>query len=75
MPLWVFCVEFLCHEDNDSTMVVLGWLEPLLDRIARNRQSAVCPSIDAIKDDSFEYVLAMRQGVPPVGGFDWNLKV
>lgn len=56
-------------------MVVLGWLEPLLDRIARNRQSAVCPSIDSIMDDSFEYVLAIREGVPPVGGFDWYLKV
>lgn len=56
-------------------MVALGWLEPLLDRIARNPQAVLCPSIDTIKDDSFKYVVALRDGIPPVGGFKWNLQV
>ena len=48
-----------------------GWLEPLLDRIARNSTTVVCPVIDVIADDTLEY---KNSGYQAVGGFDWNLQ-
>ena len=33
-----------------------GWLEPLLDRIARNSSTVVCPSIDVISDSTLEFM-------------------
>ena len=45
-----------------------GWLEPLLDRIARNKTTVVCPVIDTIADDTLEYMYDSG------GGFDWNLQ-
>ncbi|XP_064455275.1 putative polypeptide N-acetylgalactosaminyltransferase 9 [Ornithodoros turicata] len=50
-----------------------GWLEPLLDRIARNSTTVVCPVIDVINDATFEYHYRDSGGVN-VGGFDWNLQ-
>nr|XP_036668914.1 putative polypeptide N-acetylgalactosaminyltransferase 9 isoform X1 [Drosophila suzukii]XP_036668915.1 putative polypeptide N-acetylgalactosaminyltransferase 9 isoform X1 [Drosophila suzukii] len=50
-----------------------GWLEPLLDRIARNATTVVCPVIDVISDDTLEYHYRDSGGVN-VGGFDWNLQ-
>ncbi|KAM7301107.1 putative polypeptide N-acetylgalactosaminyltransferase 9 [Ixodes scapularis] len=50
-----------------------GWLEPLLDRIARNSTTVVCPVIDVISDSTFEYHYRDSGGVN-VGGFDWNLQ-
>jgi len=50
-----------------------GWLEPLLDRIARNSTTVVCPVIDVIDDTTLEYVYHDSTGVN-VGGFDWNLQ-
>ena len=61
-----------------------GWLEPLLERIARDPTNVVCPviggrtppllnsSLDVISDDTLAY-----QGGSyfAVGGFDWNLQV
>ena len=47
-----------------------GWLEPLLDRIARNKTNVVCPIIDIISDDTLAY---QRSSYLAVGGFDWNL--
>ncbi|XP_018325840.2 putative polypeptide N-acetylgalactosaminyltransferase 9 isoform X2 [Agrilus planipennis] len=49
-----------------------GWLEPLLDRIARNKTTVVCPVIDVIDDTTFEY--HSKNHVVNVGGFDWNLQ-
>jgi len=48
-----------------------GWLEPLLERIARDPTNVVCPVIDVISDDTLAY-----QGGSyfAVGGFDWNLQ-
>ncbi|XP_053670020.1 putative polypeptide N-acetylgalactosaminyltransferase 9 [Anopheles nili] len=50
-----------------------GWLEPLLDRIARNTTTVVCPVIDVIDDNTMEYHYRDSGGVN-VGGFDWNLQ-
>lgn len=52
---------------------ISGWLEPLLDRIARAPATVPTPEIDLIMDDTLEY----RYGSGPeaVGGFDWNLQV
>ncbi|CAG9864080.1 unnamed protein product [Phyllotreta striolata] len=50
-----------------------GWLEPLLDRIARNSTTVVCPVIDVIDDTTMEFHYHDSTGVN-VGGFDWNLQ-
>nr|XP_045607215.1 putative polypeptide N-acetylgalactosaminyltransferase 9 isoform X2 [Procambarus clarkii] len=50
-----------------------GWLEPLLVRIAVDPHIVVCPVIDVISDDNFEYHYRDSSGVN-VGGFDWNLQ-
>ncbi|XP_061383662.1 putative polypeptide N-acetylgalactosaminyltransferase 9 isoform X3 [Danaus plexippus] len=50
-----------------------GWLEPLLDRIARNKTNVVCPVIDVIDDNTLEYHYRDSTSVN-VGGFDWNLQ-
>merc|ERR1712241_599144 len=47
-----------------------GWLEPLLAEIAENRKAVVCPIIDVISDESFEYITASDM---TWGGFNWKL--
>lgn len=51
-----------------------GWLEPLLDRIARDPKTVVCPVIDVISDKTFEYHFRGDASAINVGGFDWNLQ-
>ncbi|XP_033099297.1 polypeptide N-acetylgalactosaminyltransferase 1-like isoform X2 [Anneissia japonica] len=46
-----------------------GWLEPLLDRISKDRTKVVCPVIDTISDKTFEYIPV--RGNVPIGGFSW----
>jgi hypothetical protein len=36
--------------------VSIGWLEPLLSEIATNRRAVVCPIIDVLSDETFEYI-------------------
>lgn len=50
----------------------LGWLEPLLDPIARNRKASVVPLIEIISDSTFEFHTTAIESIQ-VGGFDWNL--
>lgn len=50
-----------------------GWLEPLLYRIYQNSTNVVCPVIDVISDDSFQYHYRDSSSLN-VGGFDWNLQ-
>ncbi|XP_026544820.1 polypeptide N-acetylgalactosaminyltransferase 4-like [Notechis scutatus] len=50
---------------------VPGWLEPLLERIAQNDSVVICPVIDTIDWNTFEFY--MQSGEPMIGGFDWRL--
>jgi polypeptide N-acetylgalactosaminyltransferase len=49
-----------------------GWLEPLLDRIKRNRFTIAMPVIDVIDQHTFEYYgggAAEQRGIPT-----WSLQ-
>lgn len=48
-----------------------GWLEPLLERIGEDETAIVCPVIDTIDWNTFEFY--MQTGEPMIGGFDWRL--
>ncbi|XP_030060821.1 polypeptide N-acetylgalactosaminyltransferase 12 [Microcaecilia unicolor] len=48
-----------------------GWLEPLLDRIKEKESAVICPVIDVIDWNTFEYL--GNSGEPQIGGFDWRL--
>ncbi|XP_055035116.1 polypeptide N-acetylgalactosaminyltransferase 10 [Misgurnus anguillicaudatus] len=49
----------------------VNWLPPLLDRIARNRKTIVCPMIDVIDHDNFGY--ETQAGDAMRGAFDWEM--
>ena len=47
-----------------------GWLEPLLHRIQESPKSVVCPVIDIINDDTFQYTKSFSLHW---GAFNWEL--
>ena len=47
-----------------------GWLEPLLHRIDENPKSVVCPVIDILNDDTFQYTKSFSLHW---GAFNWDL--
>ncbi|XP_069754573.1 polypeptide N-acetylgalactosaminyltransferase 10-like isoform X2 [Narcine bancroftii] len=49
----------------------VNWLPPLLDRIALNRKTIVCPMIDVINHDHFGY--STQSGDAMRGAFDWEM--
>ncbi|XP_051158579.1 polypeptide N-acetylgalactosaminyltransferase 13-like [Leptopilina boulardi] len=48
----------------------VGWLEPLLEAISKNRTRVVAPVIDIINDDTFSYVRSFELHW---GAFNWDL--
>ena len=57
--------QFICPD--------VGWLEPLLDRIAENYTNVVTPIIDVVDDNTLRYQYSSARSTS-VGGFDWNLQ-
>ncbi|XP_014840328.1 PREDICTED: polypeptide N-acetylgalactosaminyltransferase 10-like [Poecilia mexicana] len=49
----------------------INWLPPLMDRIAQNRKTIVCPMIDVIDHDNFGY--ETQAGDAMRGAFDWEM--
>lgn len=50
-----------------------GWLEPLLDRVAENPTNVVCPVIDVISDETFQYSYTIDPRELQIGSFTWHL--
>ncbi|XP_063825889.1 putative polypeptide N-acetylgalactosaminyltransferase 9 [Ostrinia nubilalis] len=50
-----------------------GWLEPLLERVAKDSTKIASPVVDYIHDTTFEYI-AQDIHELQIGGFNWNLK-
>jgi len=48
-----------------------GWLEPLLDRVARNYMTVACPVIEAIDEKTLQYKFVSQD---LVGTFNWKLE-
>ena len=51
-----------------------GWLEPLLDRVARDTKTVTSPVIGLINDETLEVRFHKPWNIQ-VGGFKWSLTV
>ena len=52
---------------------VVGWLKPLLSRVAENRTTVAVPVMDIIDDSTFQYKSFDTNSIN-IGGFDWSLQ-
>ena len=50
-----------------------GWMEPLLERIKKDRRNVVCPVIEVIDAVDFSYKGSSLDAVTQVGSFTWDL--
>ena len=57
---------------DSHTEANVNWLPPLLDPIAKDYKTAVCPFIDVVDFNNFEY-RAQDEGAR--GAFDWQLVI
>lgn len=53
--------------------VTIGWLEPLLDRLALNRNITSIAVMDTLDMETLEYRYRRDPSLIPVTGFTWNL--
>lgn len=53
--------------------VTNGWLEPLIDPLARNHNASTIPVVDGLDPQTLEYKYNDNPDTYMVGGFDWNL--
>lgn len=53
--------------------VTEGWLEPLLDRLAINKNTTAISVVDTLDMETLEYRYRKDPNQIPVTGFDWNL--
>ena len=65
--MWKFVV-FVLPEQDLSECICLK--EPMLERVSEDPKRVVCPIIDVISMDNFQYIGASSD---LRGGFDWNL--
>ena len=57
-----------CHME-----VMPGYLEPLLDRIAKNKNSSAIPTIDGLDRETMQYYYHLDPKNYPRHGFAWNM--
>lgn len=53
--------------------VTPGWLEPLIDPLAKNHKAATVPVVDGLDANTLEYKYNPNPDTYQVGGFDWKL--
>lgn len=53
--------------------VTTGWLEPLIDRIALNKNASTMPVMDTLVAETLEYRYNPDPSSFAVGGFEWNM--
>ena len=66
-------LEWLALLECYKNLMLAGWLEPLLDRIAENKTNVVAPIIDVLDDKTLRYQWSSAKATS-IGGFDWNLQ-
>jgi polypeptide N-acetylgalactosaminyltransferase len=69
------CMEGYIYEYFTNYYLIKGWIEPLLDRIYRNSSTVVCPVIDVIDDNTFEYHSSKAFFTNVGGNNNFNVKI
>lgn len=53
--------------------VTTGWLEPLIDPLAKNHNASTIPVVDGLDGNTLEFKYNPDPETYMVGGFGWNL--